>query len=182
MWRVRHAPADEKVGFPTRPAIATRQWGLPGHFRSSVVRYAAAGTPLRTVIAHLWDTTEAVVAATLDATYSKPNGPTWVDYVAGDPCLYIDIYRHGPIEYPAWATRFDSVGGTPAVSVSADISGRHNGWTQVEEFMGLLLSQFRGLAEDDDSYCLWSLAQLGDGQQAGQWFGGYWRGWGTPSA
>ncbi len=132
---------------------------------------------MRTVIAHLWDTTEPAVTASLDTAYPRPNGPTWVAYVAGDPCLYIDLYRHGPNEDPDWATKFDRVGGHPAVSVSADTSGRHNGWTQVEEFMALLLSRFRGLAEDDDSERFWSLAELRSGPQHGQWFGGYWRNW-----
>jgi hypothetical protein len=147
-----------------------------------VIRSSAAGTSVRTVFAHLWDTTEPAVAAALGTAYPEQPGPTWVASVAGDPCLYISIYRQGPIEYPNWATRFDAVGGHPAVSVAADISGRHNGWPQVNEFMGLLLGRFRGLAEDDDSERLWSLAELRGETQVGQRFGEYWRSWGIPAA
>jgi hypothetical protein len=105
---------------------------------------------------------------------------TWVESIASDPCLYINIYRHGPAEDPDWATRFDGVGGFPAVSVSADISGRHNGWPQVEAFITLLLVNFRGLAQDDDSYRLWSLSAVRGDLPTGQTrFGEYWRGWGS---
>ncbi len=133
---------------------------------------------MRTVIAHLWGTSEPAVTAVLDAAFPEQPGPTWVASVAGDACLYISIYRHGPVEYPDWATRFDQVGGHPDVSVSADISGRHNGWPQVEHFMGVLLGRFRGLAEDDDSDRLWSLAELAGERRAGHRFGEYWREWG----
>jgi hypothetical protein len=133
---------------------------------------------VRTVLAHLWDTTESAVTAVLDAAYLKASGPSWTVFVGEDPCLYINIYRHGSAENPDWATHFDGVGGHPAVSVSADISGRHNGWPQVDEFMGLLLGRFRGLAEDDNSHQLWSLAQLRGEGSTGQRFGEYWRDWG----
>lgn len=135
---------------------------------------------MRTVIAHLWGTTESAVAAVLDAAYPRSSGPTWVAYVGDDPCLYIDIYRHGPIEDPDWATRFDSMGGHPAVSISADISGRHNGWAQVEELMRVLLGRFRGVAQDADSGRLWSLAELCGEHRTGRRFGESWREWGKP--
>ena len=95
-----------------------------------VIRYPAEASRLRSVFAHLWHTTEGEVSTALDRLYPTQGRP-WVLEVDGDPCLYIDFYRDGPVEDDEWGTRFTSHGGPPAVSVIADISGRHEGWPEV---------------------------------------------------
>jgi hypothetical protein len=126
---------------------------------------------LRSVFAHLWHTTEREVAAALDRLYPTQGRP-WLMEVDGDPRLYIEIYHDGPVEDDEWHTRFSSCGGPPAVSVIANISGRHDGWPEVREFVARVLGTFDGVATDDDWSHLWSHDEVqSDSVVAGRRFG-----------
>jgi hypothetical protein len=129
---------------------------------------------LRSVFTHLWHTTEGDVATALDRLYPTQGRP-WVLEVDGDPCLYIDFYRDGAVEDDEWNTRFASRGGPPAVSVIANISGRHEGWPEVREFVTRVLGAFDGVATDDGWLHLWSRDEVEkDAAVSGRRFG-YWR-------
>ncbi|MDC0684406.1 hypothetical protein [Sorangium atrum] len=105
---------------------------------------------MRSVVVFLRDTTESAVTAHLDAAYPEQREP-WVVFVAGDACLYINLYRHGPLEHEPedWADIVQRLGGEPAACVIADVSGRHPGDEQVAGFVAGLLSRFSGAAMDD---------------------------------
>ncbi len=121
---------------------------------------------MRSVSAFLRDTTEAEVMAYLDAAYPEQQEP-WVALVHGDACLYINFFRDAHHEYEPedWADIVGRFGGDPAVGLSADVSGRHDGEKQVTEFLAGLLSRFSGAAMDDYTSHLWSLAELRAGQR-----------------
>jgi hypothetical protein len=121
---------------------------------------------MRTVLVFLRSTTEAAVTAYLDTTYPVQREP-WVIFVKGDACLYIELYRDGPRENEPkeWADIMTHFGGEPAVAVIADISGRHPGDQQVNEFITGLLTEFSGAAKDEYTLHLWSLAELREGHR-----------------
>lgn len=128
---------------------------------------------MRSIFVHLWHTTEDEVAAALDRLYPMQSRP-WLLKVDEDVCLYIDLYRAGATEDDEWHTRFPSRGGPPAVSVIADISGRHEGWPEVREFVTQILGAFDGVATDDDWLHLWSLGEVQNdrvigGRKFGDW-------------
>lgn len=116
---------------------------------------------MRSVLVHLWQIDEPAVAAVLDSAYPQQRSP-WVRFVNGDACLYIDFYHDGPIEHVDWDERFRPLGGNPSVSVIADISGRHDGRPEVRELVALLLSRFRGVAENDNSTRFWSREEVAE--------------------
>ena len=133
---------------------------------------------MRSVFVFLRETTESEVAAHLDRTYPSQREP-WVMLVDGDAYHYIDFYRAGPREHEPedWANIVQQFGGEPAVSVGADVSGRHPGDEQAAEFVADLLTWFSGAAMDDYTDHLWSLAELRAGHRvAGHPFFDY-KGW-----
>ncbi|WP_438037351.1 hypothetical protein [Sorangium sp. So ce204] len=121
---------------------------------------------MRSVVVFLRDTMESAVTAYLDAAYPEQRDP-WVVFVAGDACLYINLYRHGPLEHEPedWADIVQRFGGEPAACVIADVSGRHPGDEQVAGFVAGLLSRFSGAAMDDYTPHLWSLDELRSGHR-----------------
>jgi len=129
---------------------------------------------MRSVFVHVWRTSEAEVAAALDRAYVV-EVDQWLLQVGDDPYLYISFYRDGPREDDSWSSRFSDFGGPPAVSVIADISGRHEGWAEAQSFVLMLLGGFEGVASDDGGLRLWSRDEIAqDLQVDGRRFG-YWR-------
>ena len=122
---------------------------------------------MRSVILHLRGTAEADVAAHLRSKYVS-NGPEgWMLAVGGDPCLYIGVYRDGPIENePADWARVTAWADGSLVSVIADVSGRHPGRPEAMAFIEDLLGRFDGVARDDYTSHLWTLGQLRAGHRA----------------
>jgi hypothetical protein len=121
---------------------------------------------MRTVLVFLRHTVETSVIAYLDATYSEQREP-WVAFVRGDPCLYIHLYRDGPLEHEPdeWSDLVRQFGGEPAVGVIAYVSGRHPGDEQAAAFVVGLLARFSGAAMDEYTTHLWSLAELREGRR-----------------
>lgn len=120
---------------------------------------------MRTVIVHLIDCNEEDVAATLNAAYPAQPGPDWVELVDGDACLYIHFYYDLELEsQPDDIERLRAhLGRLPSVSVAADVSGRHTGKAQVYRFVETLLERWTGVAWDEFSDTLWTLAQVRSG-------------------
>jgi hypothetical protein len=134
---------------------------------------------MRSVFVHLWDTDERRVSAALDRLYPI-EGPYWLLRVAGDPCLYIHFCRDGPRESEDWAAEFTSRGSPPAVTVVADVSGRHEGTPEARDFVLRMLAEFDGVATDDGWEHLWTRAEVeADRPMDGRRFG-YWRDEGCP--
>jgi hypothetical protein len=120
---------------------------------------------MRSVFIHLWDTTEADVAATLDSMCTPDRDGRWLLLVGeDDPCLYVCFYRDGPREVERWTERFASQGGPPTVIVGVDISGRHDGWPQARAFVAGLPARQRGVATDDDRGRLWTRGEVTEDQ------------------
>ena len=80
----------------------------------------------------------------------------------GDPLLYIDFYHDFNIEgeVEEWFGLLEYFGGEPAVSVSADVSGRHDGTEEVFLFVCGLLRAFRGVVTDGYTFHLWSYSEI----------------------
>ena len=110
---------------------------------------------MRSVFVHLCGTYESEFSAWLDRHY-KREPEQWLLERDEDPCLYIDFYRDGPVEDENRFTRFADRGGPPPVTVTADISGRHEGWEETKAFVVTILKSFDGTAEDDGGVRLWS--------------------------
>jgi len=60
------------------------------------------------------------------------------------------------------------------VSVAADVSGRHDGWEEAQDFVIQLLEQFDGVATDDLWLRLWACQEVredlrADGRKFGCW-------------
>lgn len=125
---------------------------------------------MRSVFVFLRDTTETAVKSYLDSEYPEQREP-WVEFISGDPCLYINLYYVNPLEFEPsdWSEFIRQFGGEPTVGLMADVSGRHPGDHQVNEFVSGLLSHFSGAAMDDYTFHLWSIDEL----RAGQKFNGH---------
>jgi hypothetical protein len=81
--------------------------------------------------------------------------------------LYIDFYRDGNQEFaPAqWAGLASVLGCEPAVSIVADVTGRHPGDDQVRSFAALILGRFKGFAQDDFSDHFWTAQEVLSGHR-----------------
>jgi hypothetical protein len=128
---------------------------------------------VRSIVIHLWQVNEDAVASALNTAVPMQARP-WTFMVEDDPCLYIDFYHDGPIKHEDWSERFRSRSGPPSVSVIVDISGRHEGWPQAQQFTVWLLKQFDGIAEDDGAVRFWSREEIEqdkviDGKRFGWW-------------
>lgn len=84
---------------------------------------------MRTVLVHFKSASEQQIVDFLMRTYPRQSGPPWICEAHGYACLYIRIYRHLFIEFAAEdiANLTRELGCTPTISVSADVSGRHEG-------------------------------------------------------
>jgi len=120
---------------------------------------------MRTVFVHLRDTTEKEVAAFLQRTYPAQKGPPWIYEVAGEACLYIDLYRDHLKEFEPQGllNLVQALNGEPVTSVGADVSGRYKGDDQVHAFVTTMLTEYAGVAMDDYSYHCWTLTEIESG-------------------
>ena len=117
---------------------------------------------MRAIDVFLRDTTRDAVAAVLNSVYPGQRDP-WVKLVDDDPRLWIRFSTEDwpGVDHECWEGPFhDQFGGEPAVAITADISGRHPGKEQVLEFVSLLLGRFDGMANDDYTDRLWTLAEI----------------------
>ena len=137
------------------------------------MRHPAEEPALRSVYVHLWQTSDVAVRSALNdlCVHEKDS---WQARIDGDPYLYVDFYRDGPAEFEDWTARFASHGGPPDITVVADVSGRHDGWPQVQAFVVALLHRFPGVATDDDWIRLWQREEVAadltiDNVQFGSW-------------
>jgi hypothetical protein len=117
---------------------------------------------MRSVIVYLRDVAEDEVALLLQRLYPFQFGPPWILGKAGDPVLYIDYYRDIDREMgvDAYVSLIASLGCDPTVSVVADVSGRHPGYTEAREFACALFSEYRGVAQDDYSDHYWTYEEI----------------------
>jgi len=174
--RWRPGPNAVRVRACVRPRAGPRRISLAGREAGGLKSTAHVGAlGLRSVFIHLWRTTEQEVAAAVARMYPAQARP-WTVEVGGNPCLYIDFYRDGPVEDDERETRFSSRGGPPDVSVIADISGRHDGWPEVRDFVVEMLRCFEGVATDDDWLRLWSREEIENDQVVSGHRFGAWRG------
>ena len=113
---------------------------------------------MRTVLVHLQGTTEVQIENYFGRTYPNQKGPPWICPIGEDPCLYINIYRdiQGEFEPEDISNLQQELGGSPTVSVRADVSGRHPGDEQVRDFVLKILSEFQGVAQDDFTEGFWT--------------------------
>jgi hypothetical protein len=90
------------------------------------------------------------------------------------------LFRSGLIEVDPliedahWFNRFTKQGGPPAVSIIADISGRHDGWKETQAFVVSILKPFIGMATDDGCLRFWLASAVAadsaiDGRRFGWW-------------
>lgn len=117
---------------------------------------------MRTVLVHLSGCTDAQLASALSEMYPGRKEP-WLHMADDDPCLYIRILQADEAE--SWfpeelAPALRHFGGVVPLTVVADVSGRHDGTTQVRQLAVALLSRFKGIAEDEYSDRLWSLDEI----------------------
>ncbi len=118
---------------------------------------------MRSVVVHLKDVSEPTVVAFLTENYRVLPEPTcWTAEKKGDPVLYIDFYRdlNTEAEEEDWFALLEYFRGEPAVSVIADVSGRHDGTEEVRSFVCGLLRAFSGVAEDEYTHHLWSREEV----------------------
>jgi hypothetical protein len=118
---------------------------------------------MRAVIVHLAaPCTESEVADLLDREYEGQAREAWSECVDGDPCLYIEFYRHHTIEFAAEELQLlkSHFAGEIPLSVIANVSGRHDGTPQVVRFVTTLLARFSGVATDEFTEHLWLRSEI----------------------
>jgi hypothetical protein len=122
---------------------------------------------VRSILVHLRSATENDVVAFLTQAYPSPQAPPWILRQAGDPVLYIDLYRDMDAEYEAddICSLVDCLKRRPSISVIADVSGRHFGDEEVREFVSVLLQVFDGIAQDEYTNHCWTREQVMSGHK-----------------
>jgi hypothetical protein len=99
---------------------------------------------MRTILVHLREALEEEVTDYLSHTYPFQPGPPWVLDAAGDAVLYINLYQDLGTEYSDEdkMALVEFLDREPMVSVSVDISGRHDGDHEIRAFVSGLLNEF----------------------------------------
>ncbi len=119
---------------------------------------------MRSVIVHLRKATEQEITKFLSETYPFQEEPPWICLANGDACLYINFNSHNKADLKELAT---ALGYQPAMSVMADVSGRHAGYEEVHSFVSALLKKFDGAVQDDNSEHFWTLDEIDSGHLTG---------------
>jgi hypothetical protein len=121
---------------------------------------------MRAVIVHLKDASEAEVARLLSQNYVQQEGGPWLCKTAGNVCLYIQFYYDVRIEEGSegFERLVRDLGFTPAVSVIANVSGRHPGDEEVRSLVSTILQRYEGRAVDEFSDHCWTLQEVISGQ------------------
>jgi hypothetical protein len=101
------------------------------------------------------------------AQVQRKSESPWLYPKSGDQVLYIYLYETFEFEMEE-PERLKSVlaqfGGAPAVSIAADVSGRHDGTAESIAFVSGLLREFDGVATDEFTDHLWTQAEIERGQ------------------
>lgn len=124
---------------------------------------------MRSVIAYLRDTSSEDVAQFLERICPAQKGPPWIWECHGDACLYVQCKPGGAydsdLETDVQQSVVAALGGPPAVTVLADVAGRHPGDTEVRALLSALLRTFRGVAQDEYTSHSWTLEEVLSGHQ-----------------
>jgi hypothetical protein len=120
---------------------------------------------VRSILVFLSAANRDEVAGFLDSRFVRQENAPWLRLApAGDPVLYINFID---VKNPdlgdddeILSIASTALGGTPALAIMADVSGRHAGDVEVREFAGGLLGRFPGVAFDDFSNRAWTLAEI----------------------
>ena len=118
---------------------------------------------MRSVIVHLIETSIDRVGDTLSefAVHNTPD--QWLYPEASNPSLYIEMFPQlTGLNYSEEeiAGLEKVLGRKPEVSVVADVSGRVPGDAEVSALIELLLTHFRGVANDEFSPHYWTLEEI----------------------
>jgi hypothetical protein len=82
--------------------------------------------------------------------------------VDGERVLAIDFYRDTDSEWEVedWFRLQEALGGLPSASLVAVVAARKDGTAETKEFAEKVLSEFKGVAEDDYAPAFWTLDDL----------------------
>ncbi len=118
---------------------------------------------MRSVFVYLKNVDKAKVVVALDKICDQRGAllDGWICLTKGTPVLYVDFYTDLEIEFEPddWTRLIDSLGCKPSVSVTANVSGRHNGRPEVIAFLKALLDKFEGVVQDD-SESIWTMQEV----------------------
>lgn len=119
---------------------------------------------MRSVIVHLTNVDIGEVKSFLNKNYPMQSSP-WIKYKEEDPVLYIEIYDNFEKETQQEEIKkvCNRLGDNITVSVIADISGKFNGTSEINDFVNILLSKFEGVAQDDYTNYFWKLNEIQNG-------------------
>jgi len=113
---------------------------------------------MRTIVLHFTETSQGQIE---NALASWKASPAFSDILYPELC---DVQNEElTAEYLEEIQRV--LGGLPAVSLSADISGRGSGQVEVFAFVKYFLSQFHGVATDDYTNHPWLLTEIINGEK-----------------
>ena len=112
---------------------------------------------MRSVVVFFQTATNEILAKWLDQVSQSQRTPWLVLSIAGDPILYADL-----LDAPGLRLESNSkeLPFSPTAGVAIDMSGRHRGSAEVLELVTRLLADFDGVATDDFSKKVWTLAEI----------------------
>jgi len=123
---------------------------------------------MRTVCVWLRDAAEMEVVEFLSLSYRRIGPEQWnYEREDGETVLFIRPY----IEKDPDEVRLlqEALGGAPTVGFAIDVSGRHDGRSEVTEVVVSLLDRWGGVANDDFSDHFWNRHEI----SSDQFVGGY---------
>ena len=120
---------------------------------------------MRSVFVYVKDATkESVVSClpTLKNIHTSRIGLPWIYNIEGETYLYVDVNDEPASEYEAeeWQEIVAQFGEVPKVEITVDVSGRHPGDKQVQDFVESVLNVFTGAALDEYTLHLWTIEEI----------------------
>jgi hypothetical protein len=129
---------------------------------------------LRSVFVFFDRATDDEVRGSLADWHPGQSGPQWIATCAAadDPVLYVEIDRSllADLEPGALESLHSTLGGAPTAVLVIDVSGRHDGLAEVQQYISRVLSRFSGLACDDYSDDLWTRDEVANATKSGRRF------------
>jgi len=120
---------------------------------------------MRSIFVFIKKSDREQVIACLNSICTKRNGSTdaWITETNGDPVLYVEFSENSfqnEIGANEWNDLVSKLGEEPKMSISVDISGRHDGKNEVMNFLASFLEINEGYVMDDYTDYAWSLNEI----------------------
>jgi len=120
---------------------------------------------MRSIFVFIKKSDKEQVISCLNSICTKQNGSAdaWIIETNGEPVLYVEFSENtfkNEIGVNEWNDLVSKLGVEPKMSISVDISGRHDGKNEVMKFLASFLEINEGYVMDDYTDYAWSFNEI----------------------